>query len=143
MRATALLVVICKVHLLLCAVCRQPLPVGQCCPLCNTTDWGSIQWSNSLETLQVHTPVSLGSDVTPLPAAALASQSLRSVFLEGQLSSACLVGPDATCTPGALHWQLNSWGPCSSICEGGHATRKPVCIDTQTGQQLLQGSNLL
>jgi len=139
MRATALLVVICKLHLLLCAVCRQPLPVGQCCPLCNATDWGSIQWSNSLASFQQRTPVSLGNDVTqlrnPLGLSSTSSSSLtlRDVVMTANFSSVCQEDDGAVC-PHPVRWQLGSWGACSTTCDGGVAYRTAACMDSTTGE---------
>jgi hypothetical protein len=120
------------------AHCRQPLPVGQCCPMCNTSDWASIQWSSSLNSLQQQVPVVLGSDVVQLQAQAGISGSLKAAMLAGALSQTCTQPDSGTCTQ-SVRWQLGVWGLCSSRCEGGHATRSATCVDSTTGR-CLQGT---
>jgi hypothetical protein len=118
-----------------CWCCRQPLPVGQCCPMCNTSDWASIQWSSSLSSLQQQVPVVLGSDVVQLQVQAVTSGTLKAAMLAGALPQTCDQPAIGTCTQ-SVHWQLGTWGLCSSRCEGGHAVRSATCIDSTTGRPL-------
>lgn len=117
------------------AHCRQPLPVGQCCPMCNTSDWASIQWSSSLSSLQQQVPVVLGSDVVQLQAPAGTSGTLKAAMLAGALSQSCTQPDSGTCTQ-SVRWQLGTWGLCSIRCEGGHATRSATCVDSTIGRPL-------
>lgn len=119
--------------------CRQPLLAGQCCQLCNASDWSAISWSTNLTDIQqADMPITVGSTVTLLSSRLTVSNSssnatsFKDVFLLADLTAVCQAD-QASCTQ-PVRWLLGSWGTCSSSCGGGVSTRTAACINADTGE---------
>lgn len=109
--------------------CRQPQPLGQCCSLCNATDWADIPWNSTVSSPWSKLAAAGGVQLLQ-PAAVTSTSSLADVVSSGLLPRVC--DSKETCSSD-VRWQLSDWSSCSKKCGGGVRRRTASCINTQSG----------